>query len=363
MPANAIVRARIDARVKEEATAIYAAAGLTLSDAFRMMLMRTVADRALPFDPLIPNAETVEAMKAARRRELVVAILCSRMHEARPSRTALRVAMRRAAHQLYDVEPLVLDDPFAVPILGSTYAEELRRTPNPDPDRKPRPFSVALRAFLVARSRYAEDELHASVARGVTQYVLLGAGLDTFAYRNPSPHLHVFEVDHPATQQWKRDLVTASNLPLPPRLTFVPVDFESQSLTAQLLAAGHNPAIPTFFSWLGVVPYLSLSAFRSTLNLIACQPSGTGLVLDYSQPRHVLPPAEQLAHDSLASRVRLAGEPFQLFFTPQEMAAELAAFTVLEDLGSPELNARYFTNRTDKLKLLGIAGHLLSAWR
>jgi methyltransferase (TIGR00027 family) len=280
------------------------------------------------------------------------------MEEARPSRTALRVALRRAAHQLYDAQPLVLDDPIAVPILGDTYAEELHRTPT----RPDRPFSVALRAFLVARSRYAEDNLARAVAQGVTQYVLLGAGLDTFAHRNPYPHLRVFEVDHPATQQWKRELLEASDMPAPANLTYVPVDFERRSLPEQLHSAGFNPLNATFFAWLGVVPYLTLEAFRFTINFIAAQPHGSGVVLDYSQPRSALPFLEKLAHDSLASRVQLAGEPFQLFFTPTEIASELTAFRDLEDLGSSKINARYFTGRTDNLKALGSAGRLLSAW-
>ncbi len=280
------------------------------------------------------------------------------MEEARPSRTALRVALRRAAHQLYDAEPLVLDDPIAVPILGATYAEELRRTPT----RPDRPFSVGLRAFLVARSRYAEDTLARAVGQGVTQYVLLGAGLDTFAHRNPYPQVRVFEVDHPATQQWKRELLQTGSLPIPGNLTYVPVNFEHQSLAEQLQSAGLNQHAPTFFAWLGVVPYLTIEAFRSTIRFVAAQAPGTGLVLDYGQPRSALSFLERLAHDSLAARVQLAGEPFQLFFTPSEMAAELNAFRGLEDLGSAEINARYFANRTDNLKLLGSAARLLSAW-
>jgi methyltransferase (TIGR00027 family) len=268
------------------------------------------------------------------------------------------VALRRAAHQLYDVRPLVLDDPIAVPILGDTYADELRRTPT----RPDRPFSVGLRAFLVARSRYAEDTLARAVGQGVTQYVLLGAGLDTFAHRNPYPQLRVFEIDHPATQQWKRELLEISGLPTPANLTYVPVDFERQSLSEQLHSAGFNAAVPTFFAWLGVVPYLTLEAFRSTINFIATQPAGTGVVLDYSQPRSALPFLEKLAHDSLAARVQLAGEPFQLFFTPSEIAGELTAFRDMEDIGSSEINARYFANRTDNLRMLGSAGRLLSAW-
>jgi methyltransferase (TIGR00027 family) len=144
------------------------------------------------------------------------------MEAARPSQTALRVALRRAAHQLYDAQPLVLNDPIAVPILGQEYLPELHKTVT----KLEKPFSAALRAFLVARSRYAEDMLAHAVLNGVTQYVLLGAGLDTFAYRNPYSDLRVFEVDHPATQRWKRRLLETSHISIPQNLTFVPVDFE-----------------------------------------------------------------------------------------------------------------------------------------
>ncbi|MGD0445022.1 MAG: class I SAM-dependent methyltransferase [Edaphobacter sp.] len=280
------------------------------------------------------------------------------MEQASPSRTALRVALRRAAHQLYDAKPLVLDDPIAVPILGDTYAEELRRTPT----RPDRPFSVALRAFLVARSRYAEDMLSHAVAKGVTQYVLLGAGLDTFAHRNPYPGLRVFEVDHPATQQWKRELLETTGLSTPANLTYVPVDFERQGLAEQLSAAGFRSAVPTFFAWLGVVPYLTLDAFRATLAFIGTQPVGSGVVLDYGQPRSALPFLEKLARDSLAARVQLAGEPFRLFFTPPEIAAELTAFREIEDIGAAEINAHYFAGRSDNLKFVGSSGRMLSAW-
>ena len=305
----------------------------------------------------------------------------SAMQPARPSRTALRVALRRAAHQLHD-RPLVFEDPIAVPILGTEYLEELSRTPDPAPGQKQRPFSIAMRAYLVARSRYAEDNLALAVANGVTQYVLLGAGLDTFAHRNPYPHLRVFEVDHPATQEWKRNLLAQSALSHPPSLTYAPVDFEHPDstpgnserensgrkalpdgpLSRGLLAAGFDPTQKTFFAWLGVVPYLTLEAFRSTIRFIAAQPCGSGLVFDYGQPRRVLPFLEQLAHDSLAARVAQAGEPFQLFFTPPEVACELEEFCQIEDLGTHELNLRYFANRTDQLQLRGTAARIITAW-
>ena len=279
------------------------------------------------------------------------------MEQAIPSRTALRVALRRAAHQLHD-SPVVFADPLAVAVLGAAYAEELRRTPlRPD-----RPFSIALRAFLVARSRFAEDNLRRAVASGVDQYVLLGAGLDTFAYRNPYARLRVFEVDHPATQQWKRELLQRNGIAIPDSLTYAPVDFERQSLPAQLREAGFHHRAPAFFAWLGVVPYLTLEAFRATLSFVSAQAAGSGLTLDYGQPRDVLPPLERLAHDSLAARVEKAGEPFQLFFTPAEIAAEFAQFHSLEDLGAAEINARYFSGRTDQLAIRGSAGRLFSAW-
>src|SRR5271156_2068600 len=279
------------------------------------------------------------------------------MEQAVASRTALSVALRRAAHQIYD-SPVVFEDPIAVGILGAAYAEQLRRTPlRPD-----RPFSTALRAFLVARSRYAEDNLRRAVSSGVEQYVLLGAGLDTFAYRNPFARLRVFEVDHPATQQWKRELLQRNNIAIPESIAYTPVDFERQSLTEELGIAGFNSHLPAFFAWLGVVPYLTLEAFRATLSFIAAQRAGSGLTLDYGQPRSTLPLLEQLAHDSLASRVERAGEPFQLFFTPAGIAAELSAFHSLEDLSAADINARYFSGRSDQLQMRGTAAHLISAW-
>lgn len=163
------------------------------------------------------------------------------MNEATPSRTALRVALRRAAHQLYDF-PLVFEDPLAVSILGDKYAEELRRIPM-QPERA---FAVGLRSFLVARSRYAEENLARAIGAGVRQYVLLGAGLDTFGCRNPYNGLRVFEVDHPATQAWKRELLGCSGIPVPESLTFAPVDFEYQTLAKQLAGAGFDFDAPTF---------------------------------------------------------------------------------------------------------------------
>src|SRR5580700_8592249 len=209
------------------------------------------------------------------------------MDHGTPSRTALRVALRRAAHQIF-YSPVVFHDPVAVPLLGDTYAAELDRTRF----KLEKPFSVAMRAHVVARSRFAEDALARAYAGGVRQYVLLGAGLDTFAYRNPFAKLRVFEVDHPATQQWKRELLQRNNIAIPDSIAYTPVDFERQSLAEQLGFAGFNSQAPAFFSWLGVVPYLTLEAFRATLGFISAQRPDSGLTLDYGQPRSTLPPLE-----------------------------------------------------------------------
>lgn len=282
------------------------------------------------------------------------------MIEAQPSKTALRVALRRAAHQVHDAKPLVFDDPLAVRILGREFADEIARTP----DSEKRPFSAALRAFMVARARLAEDTLAAGVRElNVEQYLVLGAGLDTFACRNPYPGVRVFEVDHPATQAWKLKMLAGAGLVPPASASFVAVDFECDSLRAKLQAAGFDFALPTVTAWLGVVPYLTADAFRATMRLLSRFPAGSAVVFDYSQPREVLPEREQLMLDSLSARVAQAGEPFQLFFTPEQLAEELEwlGLRVVEDLDSTALTARYFAGRTDGLLLRGKGGRMCVA--
>ena len=281
------------------------------------------------------------------------------MIEAQPSRTALRVAMRRAAHQLVDAEPLVFRDAFALRVLDPATLEDVRRTPRAE--RKP--YSAAMRAWVVARARLAEDTLAEAVTGGVRQYLVLGAGLDTFALRNPYPGVRVYEVDHPATQVWKRERLQSAGIAVPESATFVPVDFEVQSAAQELQTAGFNDQRPTVTAWLGVVPYLTAEAFAGTLGLLGSLPPGSPVVFDYAQPREALPPLEQLRHDSLAARVAQAGEPFQLYLTPAQLAAELRrhGLAVTDDFGAAELNARYFAGRSDGLGLRGSGGRLCRA--
>ena len=282
------------------------------------------------------------------------------MEASQASRTALRVALRRAAHQVLDESPLVFPDPLAIPILGPEHAAEIGRTPR----SALRPFSAALRAWMVVRARFAEDVLREGVQqREVQQALILGAGLDTFACRNPYPGVQVFEVDHPATQAWKRERLHSAGIPLPPSARFVPVDFETQALGTELQRAGFDPALPTATAWLGVVPYLTRNAFRSTVELLGRFAAGSSVVFDYSQPREVLSPVERQMHDSLAARVAGAGEPFQLFFTPEATRSEMAAagMPVVQDLGSNDLSARYLAGRNDGLMLRGQAARLCHA--
>lgn len=282
------------------------------------------------------------------------------MREANPSRTALRVALRRAAHQVHDPRPLVFDDPLAVRILGDEHLTEVQRTP----DSAKRPYSAALRSFIVARARLAEDTLAAAVReRGVKQYLVLGAGLDTFAYRNPHKELRVLEVDHPATQAWKLEMLQHAGIGVPAGVVHVPVDFELHSLRAKLESAGFLFGEPTVTAWMGVVPYLTHDAFDATMRVLARCAVGSEVIFDYSQPREALSHREQLMLDSLSARVALAGEPFQLFFTPAQLAEELEwlALRVVEDFDSAKLTARYFSGRSDSLGLKGEAAHICVA--
>ncbi len=282
------------------------------------------------------------------------------MKEDRPSVTAQRVAMRRAAHQLLD-DPKVFDDPVALRILGKENALALQSDPR---QFEATPLSPYMRAFVAARSRYAEDELALGVRRGVRQYVILGAGLDTFAYRNPYPEevLRVFEVDYPTTQTWKRAILEEAGIALPGNLTFAPVDFETQTLKEGLRSAGYHPDECTFFSWLGVTEYLTTEVVMATLRFIASAPVGSGVVFDYMISPSLLTPAQRSRLDALSRRVASAGEPWQAFFDPELLAKELRAmgFGYVEDLGPEEINTRYFKNRKDGLQV-GSLSRLMNA--
>lgn len=282
------------------------------------------------------------------------------MREDTPSQMAQSVAMVRAAHQLLD-HPLVLEDRLAMAILGKEAGEQLAAAP----EKFETPGSRHIRAFMTARSRYAEDELAHAIGRGATQYVLLGAGLDTFVYRHADAHstLRVFEVDHPVTQRWKRERLASAGIPIPSAAVFVSVDLERSALISALDEVGFDRHRITFFSWLGLTPYLRPDIVASTLALIASLPRGSGVVFDYAVEGSSLGPVERIAQKVLMRRVARAGEPFQTFFEPGALAAILAAagFTDVEDLGPLEIDERYFRDRADGLSVSAGLARLVRA--
>jgi methyltransferase (TIGR00027 family) len=282
------------------------------------------------------------------------------MKENQPSATAQRVAMRRAAHQLLD-DPKVFDDPVALRIIGEESASALQADPH---QFEATPLSPYLRAFVAARSRCTEDELALGVRRGVSQYVILGAGLDTFAYRNPYPEgmLHVFEVDYPTTQAWKRARLEEVGITVSGDLTFAPVDFERQTLEEGLRNAGYDSGKCTFFSWLGVTEYLTTEVVMTTLRFVASAPVGSGVVFDYMISPSLLTPTQQSSFDALSKRVASAGEPWKAFFDPELLTKDLRGmgFRYVEDNGPEEINARYFKNRKDGLRV-GSLSHIMKA--
>jgi methyltransferase (TIGR00027 family) len=274
-----------------------------------------------------------------------------------PSRTAQGAAMHRAAHQLLD-SPAVFADPLALTIVGREAEAALRN----GSDLQALIQSAGLRAFIAVRSRFTEDCLAAARARGVRQYVLLGAGLDTFAYRADAQHLRVFEVDHPATQGWKRERLAEVGIAVPQSVVYTPVDFERETIPNGLAREGFDFSQPALFAWLGVVPYLTHDAVTATLSFIASLSRGSEVVFDYAEPPENQTDGQRANFDAMAERVAAAGEPFRTFFVPDVLTKEVSAlgFSFVENLGADALNARYFRNRTDGLSLRG-RGHLLHA--
>jgi methyltransferase (TIGR00027 family) len=270
-----------------------------------------------------------------------------------PSRTAIGAAAHRAAHQLLD-HRRIFHDPLALQILGAS-AEAVAAQALADPERR------GLRLFIAARSRFAEDALAFAVKRGVRQLVILGAGLDTFAYRNPHAGLAVFEADDPATQAWKRQRLGEAGIEVPASLRFAAVDFERTSLAGGLAAAGFDARAPAFFSWLGVVVYLSERAIFETLGFIAGLPVGSQVVFSYSDPPGSMPASQAAAYRRRAARVEALGEPWRTQLEPSALHARLAAlgFGEIEDLGPAEIDVLYFGAPADTPVRKG--GHLIRA--
>jgi methyltransferase (TIGR00027 family) len=215
-------------------------------------------------------------------------------------------------------------------------------------------------AVVVGRGRYNEDKLSEAIGRGISQYVIVGAGLDTFALRRPDlrNRLQVFELDHPLTQTLKRDRMVQAGLALPPNLHFCPTDFERDSVASALARSPHDPGIPTFFSWPGVTMYLTREAVSATLKSIrSVAAPGSEIVMDYFDSAVFLPENQSPAVRTLFTRAQSFGEPFISGFDPRTLAEALAAlgFLLLEDLDHAGQEARYFAGRADGLRPIEFA--------
>jgi len=253
-----------------------------------------------------------------------------------PSRTALIIARQRAAHQVLD-HGSILYDPFAVKILREDEKDVLQFA-------NANPLASIGRLFTTARSRIAEDALSRAVERGIRQIVILGAGLDTLALRNPhgARQIRIYEVDHPATQAWKRQRLAEAQIPLPPWLILVPVDFERDDLGETLVGSGFQQNSPAFFTWLGVVPYLTQEAIVSTLDYMTSI-QNSEVVFDYMEPPQAFSEEMRELVTKRTEQLENVGERWASRFEPPGMAAILRShgFCDIEDINFQEIRSRF----------------------
>jgi len=253
-----------------------------------------------------------------------------------PSRTALIIARQRAAHQVLD-HGSIFDDPFAMKILRDDEKDVLQFA-------NAHPSASIGRLFTAARSRIAEDALAGAVERGIRQIVILGAGLDTFALRNPhsARQIRIYEVDHPATQAWKRERLAEAQIALPPWLIHVPVDFERDDVGEKLVAAGFQQNSPAFFTWLGVVPYLTPNAIGRTLAYISSI-QNSEVVFDYLEPPEAFSEELRQLEKERTEQLKKIDEHSVSRFEPAGIAAILRShgFCAIEDIDFQEITSRF----------------------
>jgi methyltransferase (TIGR00027 family) len=272
----------------------------------------------------------------------------------KPSPTAQLAAAHRAYHLMHD-RPTILEDSAAIWLLELPLRAALRVAPL----RwlfwnrllaKVRPISV----FVVVRSRYTEDSLERSIADGCRQYVILGAGLDSWVLRHETPEISVFELDQPATQQWKEDRIQARLGALPSNLILVPIDFEREDIADVLRGREFDHDSRAFFSWLGTIYYLTHEAIEATFTSLAkvCVP-GSQVVFDYFQPKSTMSPADLQLFEELDQGGTRRGEPMQTLLDPDNIAQMLhsVGFRVVEDLSASEIRRRYLYQRSDGLDI------------
>ena len=267
--------------------------------------------------------------------------------KAEPENTALRVALWRALHVEVDAPPHVLEDVVGLQIA----APEAGWRDRPDMS----PFTRPFRASILARARFIEDLVTEQAARGVAQYVILGAGLDTFAQRRPefASRLVVFEIDQPGPQAWKRQRLIDLGLGIPSFLRLVPVDFEAGATWwEQLPAAGFDGQRPAVVASTGVSMYLTKDAIMATLRQVAALAPGSTFAMSFMLPIEMTDPEVRPGIERAAAGARAAGTPFISFFTPEAMLqlGRDAGFKRVEHVSAASLAERYFAGRTDGLR-------------
>jgi methyltransferase (TIGR00027 family) len=268
-----------------------------------------------------------------------------------PDSTAVRVALWRALHVQVDAAPHVLEDEIGLRLAAP--AEDWRNRPDMDPQ-----FTRPFRASIVARSRFMEDLVSQRAAGGVSQYVILGSGLDTFAQRRPeiASRMTVFEVDRPGHQVWKRQRLSELGIGIPAWLRLVPVDFEaSESWWTRLAAAGFDAARPAAVACAGVSMYLTRDAIAATLRQIAALAPGSVLAMTFLLPLELMDADVRAGFELAAKGARASGTPFRSFFAPSEMLAVArgAGLHEARHVSAADLNDRYFKGRSDGLRVPG----------
>jgi methyltransferase (TIGR00027 family) len=270
-------------------------------------------------------------------------------HHTEPDSTAIRVALWRALHVQVDSPPHILEDEVGLRLAAPE--DGWRQRPDMDPEG-----TSGFRASIVARARFIEDLVAEQFGQGVTQYVILGAGLDAFAQRRPeiASRMRVFEADQPATQAWKRKRLIEIGFGIPGWLKFVPVDFEAGwSWWEQLKAAGFDTSQPAVVSSAGVTQYLTKEAIMATLRQAAKLAPGSTLAMTFLLPLELTESSLRPGVEEAKKGARASGTPFISFFTPMEMLAlaREAGFREVRHVSSADLNKRYFSGRTDGLWL------------
>jgi methyltransferase (TIGR00027 family) len=299
------------------------------------------------------------------------------MEDGKPSSSAIGVAIQRAVHQVLDDDPKILCDPIALQIVEGLVRENFamlwpqryataslsmpassRQDILAAAEELRKPMWTLIRSHPLVRSRFTEDCLMEAAAGGVRQYVVLGAGLDTFAYRQPpwAEPLWIFEVDHPATQHWKCDHLAQVGIPIPANLEFCPIDFETTTLMEGLARTSFDRHVPTFISWLGVTIYLTRDAIESTLRFVLSLPQRSEIVFDFSPTRESMSAADAKARAEVAASLEpllaARGEPMITSFEAEELKGWLRqlGFAKLFLLSSEVATERYFAGRRDGLR-------------